>query len=153
MSNVLTEEKKQEVLTLGKLGWPLRRIEAATGVRRETAGGYLRAAGIPVAPARRSKPAIDAEAATGSVDSKPAITPWVATDFCGENPGIQLKPGAAESACEPYRDIIELELAAAGTRWRFGRTWSATTTSRRDTPASADSFGVFAVSAKRSLIR
>jgi hypothetical protein len=39
MSNVLSEEKKQQVIALGKLGWPLRRIEQATGVRRETASG------------------------------------------------------------------------------------------------------------------
>ena len=51
MSNVLTEEKKQQVLALGKLGWPLRRIEQETGVRRETAGAYLKAAGIAVRPA------------------------------------------------------------------------------------------------------
>jgi hypothetical protein len=36
MSNVLNEGKKQQVIVLGKLGWPLRRIEQATGVRRET---------------------------------------------------------------------------------------------------------------------
>ena len=40
MSNVLSEEKKQQVIALGRLGWPLRRIEQATGVRRETAGTY-----------------------------------------------------------------------------------------------------------------
>ncbi len=33
MSNVLSEEKKQQVIALGKLGWSLRRIEQATGVR------------------------------------------------------------------------------------------------------------------------
>jgi hypothetical protein len=48
MSNVLSEEKKQQVIALGKLGWPLRRIEQATGVRRETASAYLKAAGIDV---------------------------------------------------------------------------------------------------------
>jgi hypothetical protein len=42
MSNVLSEEKKQQVIALGKLGWPLRRIEQATGVRRETASAYLK---------------------------------------------------------------------------------------------------------------
>jgi hypothetical protein len=41
MSNVLSEEKKQQVSAPGKLGWPLRRIELATGIRRETAGAYL----------------------------------------------------------------------------------------------------------------
>ena len=75
MSNVLSEEKKQQVIALGKLGWPLRRIELATGVRRETAGGDLKAAGIAVPPpgawGRRSP-------------SKP--TNEVTTDFNGEFP-------------------------------------------------------------------
>jgi len=31
MSNALSEEKKQQVIALGKLGWALRRIEQATG--------------------------------------------------------------------------------------------------------------------------
>src|SRR5215469_11530916 len=48
MSNVLSEDKKQQVIALGKLGWSLRRIEEATGVRRETASAYLRAAGVVV---------------------------------------------------------------------------------------------------------
>jgi len=39
--NVLSHEKKQQVLTLGRLGWTLRQIEEATHVRRETASGYL----------------------------------------------------------------------------------------------------------------
>src|SRR5438132_6814594 len=82
MSNVLSEEKKQQVIALGKLGWPLRRIEKATGVRRETAGAYLKAAGITVdRPGRRSsaKPAI--RVATDSEDSKPANDAGVTTDF------------------------------------------------------------------------
>ena len=40
MANVLSDDKKQ-VLALGRLGWSLRKIEEATGVRRETAGAYL----------------------------------------------------------------------------------------------------------------
>jgi hypothetical protein len=35
MSNVLDEEKQRQILGLGPLGWTLRRIEAATGVRGE----------------------------------------------------------------------------------------------------------------------
>ncbi len=50
MSNVLNEEKKKQVLALGQLGWSLRQIEKATGIRRETAGGYLKAAGIGLRP-------------------------------------------------------------------------------------------------------
>ncbi len=45
MGNVLSDDKKQQVVALGRLGWSLRRIEAETAVRRETASGYLKAAG------------------------------------------------------------------------------------------------------------
>jgi hypothetical protein len=45
MSNALSEEKRQQLIALGRLGWPLRRIEQETGVRRETASAYLKAAG------------------------------------------------------------------------------------------------------------
>jgi hypothetical protein len=48
MSNVLSTDKKQQVIALGKLGWSLRRIEEVTGVRRETASTYLKAAGVAV---------------------------------------------------------------------------------------------------------
>jgi hypothetical protein len=48
MGNVLSKEKREQVVALGRLGWPLRRIEEATGVRRETAGDYLRQAGIVI---------------------------------------------------------------------------------------------------------
>jgi hypothetical protein len=45
MSNVLSEANKQQVIALGKLGgWARRRMEQATGVRRETASAYLKAA-------------------------------------------------------------------------------------------------------------
>ncbi|MCP3065875.1 IS21 family transposase [Myxococcus sp. K38C18041901] len=60
MGNVLSDEKQQQVIALGRLGWSLRRIEEATGVRRETASGYLKAAGVGVRPPRRwgkTKPA------------------------------------------------------------------------------------------------
>jgi pimeloyl-ACP methyl ester carboxylesterase len=35
MANVLNEEKKHQVLALGRLGWPLRRIHQVTRIRRE----------------------------------------------------------------------------------------------------------------------
>src|SRR5438093_3161563 len=99
MSNVLSEEKKQQVIALGKLGWPLRRIEQETGVRRETAGAYLKAAGIVVSRPgwrRRSPP-------------KPAIQ--VATDFSrpfSEKPPIQLPAASpSDSVCEPFRETID----------------------------------------------
>jgi len=53
MANILDEEKRQQILALGRLGWTLRRIEEATGVRRETASRYLKRAGIEVRPPGR----------------------------------------------------------------------------------------------------
>jgi hypothetical protein len=44
MANVLNEEKKQQVLALGRLGWPLRRIQQVTRIRRKTASQYLKEA-------------------------------------------------------------------------------------------------------------
>jgi hypothetical protein len=81
MSNVLSDEKRQQVVALGQLGWPLRRIEADTGVRRETASGYLRAAGVKVAGRGRrpSKPAISPGVSTDP-GSKPAIPEGASTD-------------------------------------------------------------------------
>jgi len=115
MSNVLSDDKKQQVIALGKLGWTLRRIEQATGVRRETASSYLKAAGIGVRPARgwgRRPPAKPAnEVTTDSGDSKPANEPGVTTDFIrpfSQKQPLQLpEPQASASACEPFRETIE----------------------------------------------
>ena len=117
MSNVLNESKKQQVIALGRLGWPLRRIEQETGVRRETVGAYLKAAGIAVRPAGgwgRRGPAKPAnEVITDPGDSKPANE--VITGFDG---GFLLRPDvspqnrtSSASTCEPYRDAIELGLS------------------------------------------
>src|ERR1700758_3517078 len=123
MSNALSEEKKQQVIALGKLGWSLRKIERETGVRRETAGAYLRAAGIAVriprawgrwAPAKPanevtpdpSKPAIQVTPDSGA---KPAneVTP----DFVGLLSQMPSAPAGRVSACKPYRDLIEEQLS------------------------------------------
>ena len=59
--NVLSEEKKQQVLALGRLQWSLRQIEEATRVRRETASAYLKAAGLAVrGPRKRRAPTREA---------------------------------------------------------------------------------------------
>ena len=103
--NVLSEEKKQQVIALGRLGWSLRRIQQATRIRRETAAGYLKAAGIPVRP----------PGGWGRSQAKPAIQ--VSTDFgaesAGGNHGPEPRPGRSPSAstCEPYREIIEAALS------------------------------------------
>jgi transposase len=109
MSHVLSRDKREQVIALGRLGWSLRRIEQETGVRRETAGDYLRGAGIAL---RRpggwgrhspSKAAIDPITDSEGVDSKAAIE--VITGFLARKPGC----GPA-SSCEPYRELIALEL-------------------------------------------
>ena len=104
----MAEEKRQQVLALGRLGWSLRRIEAVTGVRRETASRYLKAAGVAVRgrgrpPARLPKPANSSEVSTAP-SPKPA-----AETITGEaTPASEDRPGRAPraSACEPYRDLI-----------------------------------------------
>ena len=48
MGNVLDPNKQQQVVALGRLGWSLRRIEQATGVRRETVSGYRDRHRLPV---------------------------------------------------------------------------------------------------------
>ena len=115
MANVLGEEKREQILALGRLGWSLRRIEREIHVRRETAGLYLHAAGIPVRrrgglasswppwPAAGAKPATTGEVITDSLEAKPAITGQVITDSAVQK--VSRAPTA--SACEPYRDLIE----------------------------------------------
>jgi transposase len=109
MSNVLDDDKRQQVLALGRLGWSLRRIEEATSVRRETASAYLRAAGVvvrgrgrpradPSKPATRAsgvstdlgppKPAISEGVSTDTGGPKPAISSVVSTDSDGSKPAI-----------------------------------------------------------------
>lgn len=111
VSNVLSEEKQKQVIALGQLGWPLRRIEQQTGVRRETAAGYLKAAGIPVRPPRgwgRRPPAKPAkEVTTDPAPAKPANAAEVTTD---SGPAPPARSPAA-SACAPYHELIEIALA------------------------------------------
>jgi transposase len=89
MANVLSEEKQKQIEALGRLGWSLRRIEEATGVRRETAGAYLRAAGVAVrAPCRWGRPKPANEAITDS-----------------ESVAARGSPGRA-STCKPFDEVI-----------------------------------------------
>jgi transposase len=138
VSNVLSEEKRHQVIALGRLGWPLRRIEKETGVRRETAGAYLKAEGVAVRPpggwGRRppAKPANET-----SPDSPPVSKPanGVSPDSDAGSSVEMFLPGSPEdskpaneaspdphpvpapgrsptaSACEPYFDFIELSLS------------------------------------------
>jgi len=110
MANVLDNDKRQQILALGRLGWPLRRIEGETGVRRETASAYLKAAGIAVRPPGRwgrppPKPA--KETSTDSEKAKPA------KETSTDPPAWPPRPGRSPqaSACEPYRELIERAVA------------------------------------------
>jgi hypothetical protein len=132
MGNVLEKAKQEQVIALGRLGWSLCRIEEATGVRRETAGGYLRSAGIAFrAPGGwgRKPPAKTAiSAPTGSDSSNPANE--VITGFFGFTPAEDSKPAnevitgflrevtlpkqggkRPSGASESFRELIELELS------------------------------------------
>ncbi len=125
----MNEEKKQQVIALGRLGWSLRRIQKNTGVRRETAASYLREAGIAVRPPGawgRAAPAKPANEVTpDSLPPKPAdganAEPLAArpanevtTDFGAElaretTPAPGRSPTA--SACEIHREAIEVGLS------------------------------------------
>src|ERR1700724_1982544 len=130
MANVLKDEKKQQIIALGRLGWSLRKIQETTRVRRETISAYLRGAGVEIWPPGRwkregkAKPAIAESSGPpnpnpenlptkgkGTASSKPAIA--VITDFgvglSGKAPENSKAMGSA-STCAPYREIIKLGL-------------------------------------------
>jgi transposase len=106
MSNVLSDEKRQQVLALGRLGWTLRQIEQATGVRRETASNYLKAAGIEVHPpgrrGRRGPVKAAIEVTTDSEAAKPAIE--VTTDSEAAKPAIEVTTDS--EAAKPAIEVI-----------------------------------------------
>jgi transposase len=121
----LSEENKQQVIALGRLGWSLRRIQRATGVRRETAATYLKAAGIAFrppgkwgrAPAKPANGAItdsDAAKAADPVNLEPPTAKpanEVITDFGAELATAPPGRSPTSSACESYRETIELGIA------------------------------------------
>ena len=127
MSNVLSDDKRQQVIALGRLGWSLRRIEQATGVRRETAGTYLKTAGISVRPprgwGRAAKPANEVttdfvagkrgnQALNEPELSKPAneVTTDSGLTEQRSEPAAYPRKARTLSNSEPYRDFIELGL-------------------------------------------
>lgn len=84
---------EEEIKALGRLGWSLRRIEEATGVRRETASRYLRGAGIAVRGPRQRRDPKAASQVPPDLERSP-------------EPGWS----PVASACEAYREWIEGEL-------------------------------------------
>jgi transposase len=133
VSNVLNDEKKQQVIALGRRGWSLRRIQRSIGVRRETASGYLKESRIVLRPpgnwgrAAPAKPAIEVITDSGggkplaAGDDDPACAKpanMVTTDFgaelaAGAPTAAEPKPGRSPSAsaCAPYLDTIEAGLS------------------------------------------
>src|SRR5579863_3090140 len=128
MANVLNEEKKQQVLALGRLGWSLRRIQEATHIRRETASAYLKAAGISVRP-----PGGWGRGGVEQVD--PAAKPAIQVATGSEPP----KP-ARSSNCEPHREFIEEALAKGRNAMAIWQDSGGSATGSPDvTTASSDS--------------
>jgi hypothetical protein len=138
MANVLNNEKKQQILALGQLGWSLRRIQQATRVRRETISTYLKAAGVRVWPpggwSRQtgSKPAIGVTTDCGAELSGAELS-GPGSEIEGQIPGESAKPAIgvttgfgvelrgprsenpsynpSASACEPFQEAIDLGLS------------------------------------------
>ena len=102
MGNVLDDEKQQRICALGRLGWTLSRIQATTGIRRETVSGYLKAAGIPVRGRGRPSEAAATAAIPGEVSTDPSAKPAIIPAAVSTDPARA--PSA--SACEPYRELI-----------------------------------------------
>ena len=130
----MDDDKKQQVLALGRLGWSLRRIEAGDGRpprdgERVPEGGRaspVRGPGRPATASWPPKPATTAEVSTDSA-SKPATTAEVSTDSRRRRRVARAAPRVPARASR-IREVIEEALgAAAATRWRSGRTWSTTT--------------------------
>jgi transposase len=90
MGNYLKMADRQRILALLEMGWSYRRIERETGVRRETVAKY-----DPRRPPKAAK------ASTGSMSK-----------------GGEVSPGP-RSAAEPYREIIEAEVARGLTGQRI----------------------------------
>lgn len=115
MSNVLKLDKQEEIRALGRLGWSLRRIEEATGVRRETVSRYLGWAGIVVRRPRGRTLADSKAASEATADSAGSPGP-------GSKPASVAttdleRPRRADAArrgseCEDYRELITAALEA-----------------------------------------
>jgi transposase len=93
MPNYLKMPKKSHVLALLELGWSYRRIEAETGVRRETVSGYDRARR---ANAAKTFPGSPSASSAESADRPPPDESDPAKTFAGSDPNpAKTFPGSA----------------------------------------------------------
>src|SRR4030095_583019 len=110
MSNVLDDDKQQQIRALGRLGWTLSRIQDATGIRRETISGYLKTAGIAVR--RRGRPS--------ESTPKPALSVEVFTaagGSLGQSRGGKLdapQSGVPGFDCPPPEPVSRILCTEAG---------------------------------------
>jgi len=129
----LSDDKKQQIIALGRLGWTTRRIERETGIRRETISTYLKEAGVELRPPRGrtlSKPASPSGEATPDSEAPEKTADQVATDTEPAKPASrddqvtsdreqqsapvspdQAGHSSSSSSCEPFREAIELALS------------------------------------------
>ena len=99
--NYLKMADKQRILALLELGWSYRRIQRETGINRKTVARYD--------PRWQSK---CAKVSTGPT----ANVPGVSTGPTANAPGVST---GSQSACEPYRHIIEAFVAKGLTAQRI----------------------------------
>lgn len=104
MVNALKHEKQEQIRSLGRLGWSLRRIEDATGVRRETVSRYLPAAGISVRGRRQRRLSEDPNAASEvTTDSGSKAASQATTDL---ERSSSVSRGRCASTCDPFQEQI-----------------------------------------------
>ena len=143
MSNVLSEHTRQQVLALGRLGWSLRRIEEATGVRRETASGYLKTAGVPVRGRGGRPPGLAAKTGHHARGVHRPFPRKTGHHGAGVHRPRSARPAGPRAAREHVRALSRADRRGAGaagaTPWPSGKTWSTTTGFRGATPVSVAS--------------
>jgi transposase len=107
MANYLKMKQRQQVIALLELGWTYRRIEAETGVRRETVSRYdrrRRSNAAKVFPGSEPPPEAKEAAQSRSETSNPAkVFPGSASNAANAVPGSDLPP---RSTAAPYHDAI-----------------------------------------------
>ncbi len=158
MANVLKDEKKQQIITLGRLGWSLRKIQEATRVRRETISTYLKAAGVGVWPPggwgrqTGSKPAMGVTTDFGAELSTPR--PEIQGLIPGESakPAIEVTTGFGAQLRGPRSEHPSRNPSASACEPGFGHfCWEVPT--HRSLLFSSNSFqltllNLFAISAR-----
>ena len=113
MPNYLKMPKKAQVLALLELEWSYRRIEAETGVRRETVSRYDR---TRRSNAAKTFPGSDTSLPSGSPDLQPGQESKAAETFAGSDPkAAKTFPGSTPRprfAAAVYRAAITEKLDA-----------------------------------------